>query len=107
MKPHPPGAVASLACGVLALMVVLVPGLGLLLGIAALVNARRAEQALVAKPDAYLASGLSTAGVVCGVIGGIFSLIVTLWMMAMMSLVGVLMHAIPAMPVVIPHVPML
>jgi 4-hydroxybenzoate polyprenyltransferase len=107
MKPHPPGAVASLAYGVLALMAASVPGVGLMMGIAALVNARRSTNAQVAQPELYLASGLTTAGVVCGVIGGLFSLLATLLLLALLSLIGIAMHHLPSAPPISPHVPVL
>ena len=73
MKPNPPGAVASLVCGILAVVFAYVPVLGVVLGIAAMVNAGRARSALAAGPDLWLPSGLPTAGQTCGIIGAVLS----------------------------------
>ena len=53
MKPHPPGAVASLVLGILAVIGGWVPVVGLALGAVAIASARRAASALVATTETY------------------------------------------------------
>ena len=108
MKPHAPGAVAALILGILALMLCSMPLVGLGLGIAAIVNGRRARRALAVQPDLYLHSGIGQAGLVCGIIGTVFSALSTLWLMfALILFAAVLSTAAGAAGAAPPHTPML
>jgi hypothetical protein len=108
MKPHPPGAVASLVCGVLSVMTWWLPLLGAPLAIIALIQGRRAGR--VSEPDAFQPPGLATAGQVCGVIGLACALVATLAGLVLIAAVGALVQALPALPAhpaAVPHVPLL
>jgi hypothetical protein len=105
MKPHPPGAVASLVCGVLSVMTWWLPLLGAPLAIIALVQGRRAGR--VSEPEAFQPSGLATAGQVCGVIGLAAALVATVVLMALLLTIGALAQAAVVPPAAAPHVPLL
>ena len=111
MKPNPPGAVASLVCGILAVVFAYVPVFGVVLGVAAMINAGRARRALVDGPDLWLPSGLPIAGQVCGIIGAVLSSLATLWAVAVFSIIAALIaaavHGAAAMPVHPHWIPML
>lgn len=111
MKPNPPGAVASLVCGILAVMFAYVPVLGVVLGIAAMVNAGRAQRALAEGPELWLPSGLPIAGQVCGIIGAVLSSLATIWSVVVFGIIAALIAAVVnAGPAIAPHphwVPML
>lgn len=100
MKPNPPGAVASLVCGILAVLFAYVPVLGVVLGIAAMINAGRARRALADGPELWLPSGLPIAGQVCGIIGAIMSSLATLWAVVVFgiiaAIIGAMVNGMPA-----------
>ena len=93
MKPHPPGAVASLTCGILAIILGAVPFLGVVLGVIAIVAAGRARSHLRDQPDTYLSGGLHTAGLVTGIIGTVLSTLSTLWSLLVFSIIAALIAA--------------
>lgn len=93
MKPHPPGAVASLTCGILAIIFGAVPFLGVLLGVIAIIAAVRARRHLTDLPDAYQPGGLHTAGMVTGVIGTVLSTLATVWALLVLSVITALIAA--------------
>jgi hypothetical protein len=93
MKPHAPGAIASLICGILGLMLCGMPLVGLGLGIAAIIAARRARRALATHPDLYLQSGVSAAGMICGIIGTVFSALSTLWLAVVLAVIAAVASA--------------
>ncbi len=105
MKPFAPGAVASLAFGVLAILLGYVPLLGLALGVTAVVLAVRARRAVVAAPDALLGAELAAAGLVCGIIGTVLSALATLAVFVFLAILataiaaatgaGAAPHAVP------------
>ena len=111
MKPHPPGAVASLVCGILAIILGAVPFLGIVLGIIAIIAASRARSHAMDKPDAYQGGGLHTAGLVTGIIGTVMSSLATLWSLLVFSLIAALIaaaaHGMAHPPVSSAPVPML
>lgn len=98
MKPHAPGAVASLVFGILALVAGLVPLLGFFLGLFAITASRRASNALMAMPDLYQQGGLHTAGMVTGIIGMLISLFATLWGVLILGLIGAMISAAMGQP---------
>jgi hypothetical protein len=106
MKPHPPGAVASLVFGILAILAWFVPLAGMLMGMLAIAASRRAGSALADGSDAFQPGGLHTAGLVTGIIGLVLSSLAMLVGMAFMSLVGAAIaaaggHQPPAQPPVL------
>ena len=101
MKPQPPGAVASLVCGVLSVMTWWLPLLSAPLAIIALVQGGRAAR--VSEPAAFQPPGLATAGRVCGVIGLAAALVATLVLMALVSAIAIACHAVRAPPAVVMH----
>lgn len=103
MKPHPPGAIASLACGVLSVMTWWLPLLSVPLAISALIQGRRAAR--LGGSEAFQPPVLATAGQVCGVIALACALVATLAAMALVAAIAALGHALP--PAAPPHVPML
>jgi hypothetical protein len=102
MKPNPPGAVASLVCGILAVVFAYVPVLGVVLGIAAMVNAGRARRAQADGPELWLPTGMPIAGKVCGIIGTVLSSLATLWLLLvfviMAAAIGAVANGMPAHP---------
>lgn len=93
MKPHPPGAVASLVLGILALIAGFTPVVGLVFGILAIVSSKRATGALVAAPEIYEPGGLHTAGFITGIIGLAMSALVTLWFLMVVSMISAVVAA--------------
>jgi hypothetical protein len=93
MKPHPPGAVASLVLGILAVIGGWVPVLGLVLGIIAITSAKRATSAILATPETYEPGGLHTAGLVTGTIGLVMSTLSTLWFLMMIGMISAVVAA--------------
>ena len=77
-KQDPPGAVTTLVCGILSIVLAWLPLAGLALGIVSLVTARKARAVAVQDPDTYKEGGLRTGGLVCGIVGtslsGVYSL---------------------------------
>lgn len=64
-RPQPPGAVASLVCGILGIVTTF---LGLPLGIVALVMANNAQRHMAAAPGAYDGATVVQAGRICGIV---------------------------------------
>jgi uncharacterized membrane protein YkgB len=90
MKPLPPGIHASLACGIIALILFWMPLAGLVGGITALVLAQRARRFLVAEPDRYRETDFIAAGRICGLVGLTLSVLTNLvWLI----LIGAVIHA--------------
>lgn len=98
MKPHPPGAVASLVFGILAMIAWFAPLIGMVMGMLAIISARRANASLVGTPEAYQPGGLHTAGMVTGIIGLVLSSLVMLWMLMVVGLIGAVATAIAGHP---------
>jgi len=104
MKPHAPGAVASLVFGILAVIAWFVPVLGMLMGVLAIASARRAAASLSNMPESYQLGGLHTAGLVTGIIGLLLSTMVLVWALMIVGVIGALAASIsgqpqPALPV--------
>lgn len=93
MKPHPPGAVASLVFGILAMIAWLVPMVGVVMGILAIASSRRATASLTAMPEAYVPGGLHTAGLVTGIIGLVLSSLMMLWTLMVFGLLSAIATA--------------
>jgi tetratricopeptide (TPR) repeat protein len=71
MKTTAPGAIASLVCGILSIVLCWVPLVGLVLGIVAIAQYRK--QLKSQESEHYQSGGLGTAGLVCGILGTIVS----------------------------------
>jgi hypothetical protein len=107
MKPHPPGAVASLVFGILALLagfipIVLgiwalfawyMPVLGVVFGVIAITSARSATRSLTTIPSDFEPGSVHTAGLVTGIIGLVLSLLVGLWCLMIIGLISTLISA--------------
>ncbi|HEX3132685.1 MAG TPA: hypothetical protein VHX44_03770 [Planctomycetota bacterium] len=90
MKPHPPGAVASLVFGILALIAWFVPMLEVIIKALAIASSRRTTASLTTMPETYQSGGLPTAGLVTGIIGLVLSSLVMVWAVMMVGMIGVL-----------------
>ena len=107
MKPHPPGAVASLVFGILAMLTGLMPLvfgifavlvwymplLGLVFGVIAIVSAKRATSSLTSLPGTFEPGGMHTAGLVTGIIGLALSVLVGLWCLMIIGLISAIFTA--------------
>ncbi len=102
MKPYPPGAVASLVFGILAVITGLMPVLGFCLGLIAISSSRRAHRSLMAMPELYQPAGLHTAGMVTGIIGLLMSAFATLWGVMIIGLIGATIAAVTGHAVTAP-----
>jgi len=65
-KETAPGAVASLVCGIIG---VAIGCTGLILGIIAIVQQKKAKALILQYPSRYEGNGMCTAGLVLGIIG--------------------------------------
>ena len=79
MKTNAPGAVASLVCGIISIVLCWVPIVGLVLGIIAIVAAGKAKGAAQANPEKFEMGGVRVGGFVCGIIGTVLSGIYSIW----------------------------
>jgi len=79
MKENAPGAVASLVCGILAIVLCWFPLAGLVLGIVAIVMANKAKAAAASNPERFHPGGVRVGGFVCGIIGTILAGIYTIY----------------------------
>ena len=84
--PAAPGAIASLVCGIVG---VLTAPIGLVLGIIAIVLARKAEQEVAARPTSYSGLGMAQAGRILGIVSIAFAAVVVVVMvMAFAAFMG-------------------
>jgi hypothetical protein len=98
MKPHPPGAVSSLVFGICALVTGLVPFIGVLLGLIATIQSRRADNYLRQDADRYQMTALPVAGFVTGLIGLMMSIFSTLWLFFWLAIIGAVAASMSAEP---------
>lgn len=105
MKPHAPGAVASLVFGILSVITGMVPLLGFSLGLLAVIFSLRASASLTTLSERYQPSGLHTAGLVSGIIGMVFSALATLWALIVLGLIGAVIAAASGQPSLTPVAP--
>jgi hypothetical protein len=94
MKPHPPGAVASLAYGICAILTGGAPLVGAILGIIAVIESRRAVTNQQQQMDRYQATGLPAAGMVTGIIGIVLSVLSLLWMVIVFGIIGLVVSSL-------------
>ncbi len=83
--PAAPGASTAMVCGIIG---VAVPCSGLVLGIIALQNAKKARAAIAANPGMYGGEGMATAGHVLGIIGVIIGGLAALYVVAVCTCMG-------------------
>ena len=83
--PAAPGAVVSLVCGIIG---VAVGCTGLVMGIIALTNAKKARAAIAANPGVYGGEGMATAGHVLGIIGIIWGCLALIWIIGYFTCLG-------------------
>lgn len=85
--PNAPGAVSSLVCGIVGVVLCWTCLGGLILGIVAIMQSKKAKQNIAAYPGQYGGAGMATAGLVLGIIatalGGLYSIFWVIWMSAM------------------------
>ncbi len=101
--PTAPGAVASMVCGIISVVFAGMCGMGVILGIIALVQKAKAMNYIRTYPHQYGGKGFCTAGQVLGIIGTILGSLVLVYWVVWLSLVGVFfsaaashgMHALP------------
>jgi len=86
MKKNAPGALASLVCGIISVVLFWVPVVGLVLGIVALVLSRKAKKKVTSAPETLGGGGLATGGLVCGIVGTVGSAIYTVFFIFIMLL---------------------
>lgn len=79
MKTNAPGAVSSLVCGIIAVVLCWIPVAGIILGVIAIIHSRKAKVAVQDSPDLYEGTGIAIGGLVCGIVGtavsGVYNLI--------------------------------
>ena len=88
MKTNAPGAVASLVCGIISIVLCWVPIVGLVLGIIAIVAAGKAKGAAQANPEKFEMGGVRVGGFVCGIIGTVLSAIQTVSFLLGLALIA-------------------
>ncbi len=82
----PPGAVGSMVCGIISLVMFWVPVVGLVLGIIAIVLSNKARRDAVENPD--LPTGMATAGLVMGIIGTVIGAFWTIYLIIAFIFIG-------------------
>ena len=87
MKDHPPGSALALAAGIVSLPLCLLPPVGGVFAIIALVLALAARRRARAEPDRFRDSAMPSAAQVCGLVGLVMSC-------ALFVLYGALMAAV-------------
>jgi hypothetical protein len=98
MKPLPPGTHASLACGILALVLFWLPLAGLVCGLVALMLALWARRSLVAKPELFRESDFIAAGWTCGLIGLALSILANLVWLVLIAVIHAFASGAPPEP---------
>ena len=87
--PNAPGGLVSMVCGIVG---VATGCLGLVLGIVALIHAKKARQALAQYPTGYGGAGMATAGFVLGIIatilGSLWMIYIVIWIVVAVALVA-------------------
>ncbi|MCP4847365.1 MAG: DUF4190 domain-containing protein [Verrucomicrobiaceae bacterium] len=94
MKTNAPGAVSSLVCGIISIVLCWVPIVGLVLGIIAIMGQSRAKKKIYADPENYEGGGLAIAGLVCGIVGTASSALYNIfWVVALLTVGAVVNEA--------------
>ncbi len=95
-RTNAPGAIGSMVCGIISIVVWLLPVGGLVLGIIAIVLSGKARRAIRDEPKRYEGGGMATAGFVCGIIGTVLgTLYVLYWIVAIVAISGEMNDARP------------
>jgi hypothetical protein len=87
-RPSAPGAVASMVCGIIG---VVVGCTGLILGIVAIYQARKAREIIALNPGRYDGAGMATAGFVLGIIAIVVGVFGLLWAIVWFGAMGTMM----------------
>ena len=74
--PNAPGAVSSMVCGIVGVVIWCA---GLVLGIIAIVQSRKAKEVIRTNPGRYGGEGMATAGLVLGIIALVVGVIGIIW----------------------------
>jgi len=86
-KTSAPGAVSSLVCGIISVVVCWVPIAGLVLGIIGILHHSKAKKNIQANPQSFEGGGMAIGGLVCGIVGTVSSVFYNIfWVIAMMSI---------------------
>lgn len=83
--PNAPGAVTSLVCGIVG---VALPCVGLILGIVAVQQSRKAREEIALNPGRYGGGGMATAGLVLGIIGIVWGAFWVIYLIFVFSVMG-------------------
>ena len=92
MKESPPGSVAALVCGILAIVLCWFPIAGLVLGIVSITSANKARRRAAADIESYEQGGIRVGGFVCGIVGTCLAGIYTLYWLAVAATVSVVLN---------------
>ncbi len=93
MKTNAPGAVSSLVCGIISVVLCWVPIGGLVLGIIAIVASGKARAAVNSNPDAYEGGGMAVGGLVCGIVGTVSSALYNIfWVIGFIAVGAAVQH---------------
>lgn len=83
-----PGAVAALVCGIISVALQIFCVAGIILGIIAIVQAKKAKAAVMQSPGAFTGGGMGTAGYVLGIIGTVLSVFWLCYYIVIFAFVG-------------------
>ena len=93
MKTNAPGAVSSLVCGIISVVLCWVPIAGLVLGIIAIISSRKAKAAVQSNPEAYEGGGMAVGGLVCGIVGTVSSALYNIfWVIGFIAVGAAVQH---------------
>ncbi len=93
LRVEPPGAVASMVCGIISIVVACLPIIPLVLGIVALSLANRAKNIIENSPERFKLGGIRTSGFVCGIIGTALGALYTVYfIIAVLVMGGSMLH---------------
>jgi len=93
-KTNAPGAVSSLVCGIISVVVCWVPIAGLVLGIIAILHHSKAKKNIQANPQSFEGGGMAVGGLVCGIVGTVTSALYTIFYVIAMMSFGAAVNAI-------------
>ena len=86
-KTSAPGAVSSLVCGIISVVVCWVPIAGLVLGIIGILHHSKAKKNIQANPQSFEGGGMAIGGLVCGIVGTVLSAIYNIiYLIALVSI---------------------
>jgi hypothetical protein len=89
-----PGAIAALVCGIIG---VVINCTGVIMGVIALVQRKKAMEHIQAQPGRYGGQGFCTAGLVLGIISIIVGSISVIWLVVWFLILGAFAASAPMM----------